>query len=112
MTNSKKPKGWVKEPVRHGLAAKGIKTRRKNGRNGELRRLEREKKQLEKLYFKSRTPPPITSFAEEIRKLDEKIAKKRRELGLSYVEEHFHRPFKVPERHTLAARGIKTGRMR
>ncbi len=21
-----KPKGWVKEPVRHGLAAKGIKT--------------------------------------------------------------------------------------
>jgi hypothetical protein len=22
-----KPKGWVKEPVRHGLAAKGIKTR-------------------------------------------------------------------------------------
>lgn len=31
MTNSKKPKGWVKEPVRHGLAAKGIKTGRKTG---------------------------------------------------------------------------------
>ncbi len=26
MTNRKKPKGWVKEPVRHGLAAKGVKT--------------------------------------------------------------------------------------
>lgn len=24
-----KPKGWVKEPVRHGLAAKGVKTGRK-----------------------------------------------------------------------------------
>jgi hypothetical protein len=28
---AKKPKGWVKEPVRHGLAAKGIKTGRKTG---------------------------------------------------------------------------------
>ena len=28
----KKPKGWVKEPARHGLAAKGIKTTHKTGR--------------------------------------------------------------------------------
>lgn len=26
MAGKKKPKGWVKEPVRHGLASKGLKT--------------------------------------------------------------------------------------
>ena len=30
MVARKKPKGWVKEPVRHGLAAKGIKSGRKS----------------------------------------------------------------------------------
>jgi hypothetical protein len=32
-----KPKGWVKEPVRHGLAAKGIKTKARIGGDGTAR---------------------------------------------------------------------------
>ena len=33
----RKPKGWVKEPVRHGLAAKGVKTTMKDIRSGRAR---------------------------------------------------------------------------
>lgn len=34
-----KPKGWVKEPVRHGLAAKGVKTTMHDIRSGKARRM-------------------------------------------------------------------------
>jgi hypothetical protein len=48
----KKPKGWVKEPVRHGLAAKGIKT----GVHGEVHRTEAAVKSLQKLGHKYSEP--------------------------------------------------------
>ena len=36
MADRKKPKGWVKEPVRHGLSAKGVKTKFRTKSNPKL----------------------------------------------------------------------------
>ncbi len=56
----KKPKGWVKEPVRHGLAARGIRTGRsagiKTGVRSEVHRPEHAVKALQKLGYKYSEP--------------------------------------------------------
>ncbi len=95
MTNSKKPKGWVKEPVRHGLAAKGIKTGRKAPKGNQMG-MAKSRERLRKLIkmewvtvdraFDSRT-----MSQDEIRKAVRESGKRevalREELDATYREE-------------------------
>ena len=78
-----KPKGWVKEPVRHGLAAKGVKTVGKNRRTDALAALKvllQEERTLEGAQYLE-FPGADEQVEEELEQVRGKIVKLEKNLS-------------------------------